>query len=195
MDLSTALLTLPVSREMWIVLLYVGAVIVGARGVESMARMHFERARRYAERDFEYDPIDDRYRCPEGELLPLRRLDFEKRLAIYGAPANRCRDCRLKTSCTPYEDGRQIARSLASWTETDVGSFHRRLSLLMLGAAVVLSAAELWQSAGQRGTGLLVLALFASLASLTSDWSRGTSFRGVGGSDSFGPGPGKSPIQ
>lgn len=173
MDLPTALMSLPASSEIWIVLLYVGAVIVGARVVESMARMHFERARRYAERDFEYDPIDDRYRCPEGELLPLRRLDVEKRLAIYGAPPSRCRDCRLKMSCTPYEDGRQISRSLASWAETDVGSFHRRLSLIMFGAGVVLSATELTRSVGQPGTGLLFLALFVSLTSLARDWSHG----------------------
>lgn len=174
MDLPTALLSLPVNREIWIVLLYVSAVIVGARGVESMARMHFERARRYAERDFEYDPIDDRYRCPEGEFLPLRRLDVETRLATYGAPPSRCRACRMKMSCTPYEDGRQISRSLASWTETDVGVFHGRLSRLMFGAAVVLSAAELVQAAGQRGTGLLLGALVVSLACLLRDWTRGT---------------------
>ncbi len=190
MNLSTAMLSLPASREIWIVLLYVAAVIVGARVVESMARMHFERARRYAERDFEYDPIDDRYRCPEGAHLPLRRMDREKRLAIYRAPASRCRDCRLKMSCTPYDDGRQISRSLASWAETDVGNFHRRLSLLMFGAGVVLSAAELTRSPGQRGTGLLLLALIASLASLLRDWTHGRSFSWGRSAEPFGPGSG-----
>jgi hypothetical protein len=47
----------------------------------------------------------------------------------------------------------------------------------MFGAGVVLSAAELAQSAGQPGTGLLLLALFASFASLARDWSRGSSRR------------------
>ena len=168
------MLSLPASREIWIVLLYVAAVIVGARVVESMARMHFERARQYAERDFEYDPIDDRYRCPEGALLPLRRMDREKRLAIYGAPASRCRDCRLKMSCAPYDDGRQIlpiARELG-------GDRRRQFSPAPFAPHVRRRGRSLRrgidaESLGQRGTGLLLLALIASLASLLRDWSRG----------------------
>jgi hypothetical protein len=47
-----------------------------------------------------------------------------------------------------------------------VGRFHQRLSLLMLAAAGVLSAAGLVRWTGRPGTGLLAAALMASFACL-----------------------------
>jgi len=44
----------PVDLELWIVLVYVATLLIGARIVEAVARMHFTRAQRYGERGFEY---------------------------------------------------------------------------------------------------------------------------------------------
>ena len=44
--------------------------------------------------------------------------------------------CMLKSFCTPHDEGRHVYRSLAEFHETDVGRFHRWLSLIIL--AVVL---------------------------------------------------------
>ena len=54
MDPVASLVTLPVELEAWLILGYVAAVLVGARLFEALARVHFEWARRYAERGFQY---------------------------------------------------------------------------------------------------------------------------------------------
>jgi hypothetical protein len=62
--------------------------------------------------------------------------------------------------------GRRLYRPLAAWAETDIGRFHRRLSLLIFAVAAALSVVGLVRWGGGPGTGLLVVALTASLASL-----------------------------
>jgi hypothetical protein len=72
----------------------------------------------------------------------------------------------LKASCTPHDEGRHVYRSLAVWAETDVGRFHRRLSLLMFAVAALLSSVALGRWWGQAGAGSLILTLVMCLASL-----------------------------
>lgn len=169
MDPVSALLSLPVDLEAWLILGYVAVVLAGARLSEVLARAHFERARRYAELGFEYDADADHYRCPEGERLALHLVEDENRLAVYRAPASSCNGCSLKASCTPHDQGRHLYRPLAEWAETDIGRFHRRLSLLMVGVGVVFSLGSLMHWMGQPGTGLLLAALSLSLASVSRD--------------------------
>ncbi len=169
MDQVSFLLSLPAELELWLILGYVGVVLVGARLAEVLAQAHFERARRYAERGFEYDADADHYQCPQGERLALHVVEPESRLAVYRAPASSCNSCPLKASCTPHDEGRHLYRSLAAWAETDIGRFHRRLSLLMVGIGVIFSLGGLARWVGQPGTGLLMLAVTASLASVARD--------------------------
>src|SRR5258708_6642140 len=89
-DVVSILFGLPAELEHWLILIYVGVVLAGARLAEALARVHFERARRYAERGFEYDVDFDHYRCPQGERLALHALDPKNRLAVYRAPASSC---------------------------------------------------------------------------------------------------------
>jgi hypothetical protein len=156
----------PANLELWLILAYVGVVLIAAHGVEALARAHFARARRHDEDGFEYVAREDHYLCPSGERLGLQVVDHESRRAVYRARASSCRACPLKPSCTPHEDGRRVYRSMVAWAETDVGRFHQRLSILMSGAGGVLSVAGLWQSRDQRVTTLLFLALFACAWSL-----------------------------
>ncbi len=169
MDLVSFLLTLPAELELWLILGYVAVVLLGARLAEVLAQAHFERARRYAERGFEFDADADHYHCPQGERLALYVVEPESRLAVYKAPASSCNGCPLKASCTPHDEGRHLYRSLAAWAETDIGRFHRRLSLLMVGIGVIFSLGGLARWVGQPGTGLLMLAVTASLASVARD--------------------------
>ena len=141
----------------------------GGTAVRGLARVHFGRARRYAEQGFEYDSDADHYRCPQGERLALHVVEAAARLAVYRAPASSCNRCPLKESCTPHEGGRHLYRPLAAWAETDVGCFHRRLSLLMFGVGTLFSLGGLVLWAGQPGTGLLLVALLVSLASAGRD--------------------------
>lgn len=169
MDTVFLLLSLPAELEVWLILGYVAVVLAGARLSEVLARLHFERARRYAESGFEYDADADHYHCPEGERLTLHVVTAENRLAVYRAPASRCNGCSRKASCTPHEGGRHLYRPLATWAETDIGRFHRRLSLLMIGVGLIFSLLALIHWLGQPGTGLLLAAWTLSLACVTRD--------------------------
>jgi hypothetical protein len=168
-DPVSLLLSLPAELELWLILGYVIVVLAGARLAEVLAQVHFERARRYAEHGFAYDADADHYHCPQGERLALHMVEPKSRLAVYRAPASRCNDCPLKASCTPHDEGRHLYRSLASWAETDIGRFHQRLSLLMVGIGAIFSLGGLARWMGQPGTGLLALALAASLISVARD--------------------------
>lgn len=165
-------LFIPAELESWLILSYVVIVLASARLFEVLARGHFERARRHAERGFEYDVDEDHYRCSEGERLSLHLRDEPRRLAVYRAPAGRCNHCASKASCTPHDEGRHVYRSLAGWAETDIGRFHRRFSLLMFAAGATLSTAGLGRWWGQAGAGSLLLTLVMSLASLVRDLRR-----------------------
>jgi hypothetical protein len=151
----------PARLELWLILAYVAAVLIASRAVDALARAHFARARRHDDQGFEYVPDHDHYRCAGGEHLPRHDFDPVSRRAIYRAPASTCNACPLKPSCCPHDAGRQISRSTAAWSETDVGLFHQRLSVLMAAAGGVISAAELWRSGGEAGSGLLLMALLA----------------------------------
>jgi len=65
---------------------------------------------------FEYDPRQDGYRCPAGELL--RRSGQENRPGVihyqYRAEANICAQCRFKEQCCPQNasKGRSITRAV-----------------------------------------------------------------------------------
>ena len=170
MKLADVLLSLPTDLELWLLLAYAAGVLFGARAVEHLAQYHFTRARRHAELGFEYIAEEDHYRCPEGERLALHVVEPARRLAVYQAPAERCNGCRLKAACTPHDEGRKVFRSLAAWSETDVGRFHQRISVLMFTAATVLTAVGLARWGGGPGTGLIVFALLASLSFLVWDW-------------------------
>jgi hypothetical protein len=152
--------------EVWILLVYVAVILLGARLMEALARVHFERGRRYAEQGFTYDSVSDQYQCPAGESLSLRSVDTANRLAVYRAPVRACGSCALKGHCVPHADARTIFRPLAAWAETDVAWFHRRLSILMFGAGMLLCAIRLGRFGGEPGTGCVLVASLACAASL-----------------------------
>jgi hypothetical protein len=163
------MLSPPADIELWIVLSYVAVVLAGARIVEAVARAHFNRALRYGQQGFEYVEAHDVYRCPQGEYLSLHAVQQDGRFAVYRAPPAGCRECRLKARCAPSDEGRLIFRSLAAWAETNVGLFHRRISLIMFAAAVVVCVAGLRHWAGQAGSGWLAGALLAALVLMMQD--------------------------
>jgi hypothetical protein len=90
-------------------------------------------------------------------------------MAVYRAPASTCAGCPAKARCTPHEEGRHIYRPLAAWTETDVGRFHQRLSLLMASSAAALSLVALLEWGGRPGTGLLIVAFLTAASVTVSD--------------------------
>jgi hypothetical protein len=162
MNVTDALLSLPADLEVSLLLAYAIIVVAGARLMERLARVHFERARRYGQAGFHYDADADHYHCPQGERLALHLVNPRERVAVYRAPASTCAGCPKKAHCTPHDEGRHIYRPLAAWTETDVGRFHQWLSLVMAASAAALSLVALLEWAGRPGTGLLIVALVAA---------------------------------
>jgi hypothetical protein len=162
MNVEDALLSLPADLEVSLLLAYAFIVLAGARLMERLARVHFERARRYGENGFHYDADADHYHCPQGERLALHVIDRQERVAVYRAPASACAGCPAKARCTPHDEGRHIYRPLAAWTETDVGRFHQWLSLFMAASAGALSLVALLEWVGQPGTGLMIVALLTA---------------------------------
>ena len=150
----------PVDLELWIVLVYVAALLIGAKIVEAVARMHFARAQRFGERGFEYIEARDAYRCPDGNFLELHRVQDDKRFAAYRARASHCRFCTLKAQCAPSPEGRLVFRSLAIWAETSVGMLHGYISIVMFAAAIGVSAFALWRWNGEAGSAWPVGGLF-----------------------------------
>jgi len=153
----------PLDLELVLLLSYLLALWVGGWALEFLARVHFHRAERYAHTGFAYDALLDRYECPQGELLTLHTFDDRNKLAIYKAPASSCNECALKVFCTPRDEGRHVYRSLAEFHETDVGRFHRRLSLIILGVALTFSGVGLLAWWNKPGEWLLVVATVVSL--------------------------------
>lgn len=163
------MLSPPADIELRILLSYVAVVLGGARILEAVARAHFNRALHYGQHGFEYVEAHDVYRCPQGEYLSIHSVQQDGPFAVYRAPPASCRDCRLKARCAPSEEGRLIFRSLAAWAETNVGRFHRLISLIMFAAAVVVCVAGLWHWAGQAGSGWLAGALLAAVILMMQD--------------------------
>jgi hypothetical protein len=155
---------------------YVVILWVGGWALELVARAHFRRAQRYAHNGFAYDTELDRYECPQGELLTLDTFDDRNKLAIYKAPASSCNACVLKAFCTPHDEGRHVYRSLAEFHETDIGRFHRLLSLLILAVALAFSAGGLLAWRNKPGEWLLLIASCVSIVLLWLD-ARGTQER------------------
>jgi hypothetical protein len=91
-------------------------------------------------------------------LLTLHTFDDRNKLAIYKAPASTCNGCVLKAFCTPHDEGRHVYRSLAEFHETDVGRFHRWLSLIVLGLALSFSGGGLLAWWNKPGEWLLLIA-------------------------------------
>jgi hypothetical protein len=75
----------------------------------------------------------------------------------------------LKVFCTPHDEGRSVYRSLAEFHETDVGRFHRWLSLIILVVALAFSVGGLIAWWNKPGEWLLVIASGFSLVLLWLD--------------------------
>ncbi|WP_435009312.1 hypothetical protein P12x_000564 [Tundrisphaera lichenicola] len=152
-----------------LLLAYLVLMWVGGWALEFLARVHFRRAQQAAHVGFEYDGVLDRYECPQGELLTLQTFDDRNKLAIYTAPASSCNECSLKAFCTPHDEGRRVYRTLAEFHETDVGRFHRWLSLVILATSLAFSAAGIVAWWNRPGEWILVIATCVSLVLLGLD--------------------------
>ncbi len=79
--------------------------------------------RRFTRDQFQYDPVENFFRCPQGQTLRLHGTSRQNQGYIYRTTESQCRGCPVKKRCTPapfrkifvhwHEPARQVARELA----------------------------------------------------------------------------------
>jgi Transposase DDE domain len=65
----------------------------------------------YGQREFQYDPEQDSYSCPNGATVRLKTHVHAERVKRYRADAATCNACSLKPNCTTSMHGRILIRS------------------------------------------------------------------------------------
>jgi transposase len=66
----------------------------------------------FGQDQFQYDPENDVYHCPAGNVLKRRALHTKRQSIDYGCPRKICADCELREQCTKNKAGRTIKRHL-----------------------------------------------------------------------------------
>ena len=79
--------------------------------------------RRFTRDQFQYDPVENVFRCPQGQTLRYHGMARENQGYIYRTAESQCRGCPVKKQCTPapfrkifvhwHEPARQVTRELA----------------------------------------------------------------------------------
>ena len=117
-------------------------LIAVAAGLDLLARHTHARAERYRTGGFRFHRHLDAWECPEGELLPRLALDHERRVVRYRARAHVCNGCPAKPDCTDSDKGRELVRPIDPWPHSDVGRFHRGISLALTALAALIVCVE-----------------------------------------------------
>ncbi len=65
----------------------------------------------YRHTRFTYDPEQDVFYCPQGEVLRFRHRDDKHERWLYRARASVCNACAVKSACTSSKQGRLVGRS------------------------------------------------------------------------------------
>jgi hypothetical protein len=131
-----------VSPEVFLATGYAAALIGGAFILEWLSAHTHRRALRYRTAGFHYDHELDHWRCPEGEHLWPHEFDHERRLVRYRAKAHVCNACHRKPACTDSDHGREIVRPVDPWPHSEAGRFHRGISLVLVGLALLILIVE-----------------------------------------------------
>src|SRR5215831_8939839 len=62
--------------------------------------------RRFTLDQFQYDPVENVFRCPQGQMLRYRGMDHQAQGHIFQTAESQCRGCPVKKRCT----GRSVRR-------------------------------------------------------------------------------------
>jgi hypothetical protein len=74
---------------------------------------------------FRYEPQEDQYRCPQGQVLQrVGEVNPDGR-QLYRAPASICNACPVKAQCTTSTQGRRVSRHVAEEYLERVGTSHQ----------------------------------------------------------------------
>ena len=184
--------TSPVHVEALLAAGYALLLLAIAFGIERLARHTHSRSKSYETGGFTYHPHLDAWECPTGTHLLQIGVEFERRVARYRAPAATCNRCPLKVGCTDSDQGRELTRTLDPWLESEIGRFHRGLSLVLVALAGLIVSVALVRNHAEMD--VLVLGSAVLIIVAVGSWGvhRVTSASGmlpaVGPSDGQRPG-------
>jgi hypothetical protein len=152
------------SPEVLMVSAYAGFLLVTAVVLEWLSAHTHRRSLRYRTAGFTYDETHDHWQCPEGEHLWPHEFDHERRLVRYRAKAHICNGCPRKEACTDSDRGREIVRPLDPWPHSEAGRFHRGISLMLVGVALLVIVVGAVRNHDAPDAAVLLALLAATLA-------------------------------
>lgn len=121
---------------------YAMALILGAFVLEWLSSHTHRGSLRYRTAGFSYNEDHDHWKCPTGQSLWPHEYDHEKRIVRYRAQAMVCNACPIKNRCTDSDRGREIVRAVDPWPHSEAGRFHRGISLMLVGLALMIICVE-----------------------------------------------------
>lgn len=137
-----------------------------AGGLELLARGSHTRSQRMRTTGFTYHKHLDVWECSQGQHLLPMAVDYKLRLVRYRGNAHVCNACPLKAACTDSHEGREIVQALDPWPYSEIGRFHRGISLVLALLALIVLGVTM--SFHHRLYELLVLGItFAFIALLS----------------------------
>src|SRR6185437_5433709 len=144
---------------------YAMLLVVIAGDLEWMGRHANKRTARYHTAGFRFQKHLDHWECPTGMRLLRAEIDNDLRVIRYQAPAHTCNRCPVKANCTDSDNGRVIEIPLDPWLSTEIGLFHRGISLALLSLAALILVVELLRNGETTGRWILagVLIIVGSL--------------------------------
>jgi transposase len=78
----------------------------------------------FSKEEFSYDPEQDLYRCPAGEILRPKTFRAARNQVLYKAEPGTCSSCSMRAQCTDNKTGRQVLRHLEERYVDRVKSYH-----------------------------------------------------------------------
>lgn len=135
-------MTAPVHLEVWLICGYAVFLLVSAAALERLARHSHRRSQRIRTAGFNYRREFDAWECPAGQFLTRAAIDDRRQMIVYRAPARACNLCALKSTCTDSDDGREITSYADAWLRSELGRFHRGISLTLCGLAALITVIE-----------------------------------------------------
>jgi hypothetical protein len=78
----------------------------------------------YGKGEFAYNAARDEYRCPQGQVLPRRKIKYTEQEVVYRADAATCNACAVKAACTTSDHGRIVHRSFFADEIEKVRAYH-----------------------------------------------------------------------
>lgn len=153
---------------------YAFFLMVVAAVLERLAMHSHRRSEQYETAGFKFHTEFDRWECPTGQYLHRIEIDHNRQIIRYQAPAHACNACHIKAQCTDSSTGREIERHLDSWLTSEIGRFHRGISLALLFLAallLVIEAARFHQPYAELVLGFLFVLVVIAAARLLSAFS------------------------